>query len=65
MTDFAKRVKLALMEKGKNQKWLEEQVAKIYKGNLNPGVISLAINKGYKTYPEVKIAIAKILGIQF
>lgn len=65
MTKFEKAVKTKLIERGKNQKWLREEVAKEYKGNLDSGVISRAIKGADNVYPQVKIAIARVLGIKF
>ena len=64
MEDFGRKVKAALALNGKNQKWLMAQVGKVYDGNLNPVVMSLAINKGNNVYPQVKLAIAHVLGIK-
>lgn len=65
MTDFAMKVKNELLQRGKTQKWLMEQVGGIYDGRLNSAVMSLAINKENNIYPQVKIAIAHILQITF
>lgn len=65
MTDFEKAVKIKLLQLGKNQKWLLEQVGKVYTGNLDHTVISRAIKGKANVYPQVKIAIAKVLGIRF
>lgn len=63
MTTFAQAVKTELIKRGKKQKWLEDEVRKIYDGAVNHVVISLAINKEMNVYPEVKIAIARVLNI--
>lgn len=65
MTDFEKSVKIRLAELGKNQKWLAEEVRKVYDGVVNAPVITNAIKGSNKVYPQVKIAIAKVLHIQF
>ncbi len=65
MTDFAKNVKNKLNESGMKQKDLVEAVREVYSGKLNPAVMSLAINGDNNVYPQVKIAIAKVLKIQF
>ena len=65
MTAFEKAVKTELIKRGKKQKWLLEQVGKIYGGNLDATVINKAIKGGLNVYPQVKIAIATVLGIRF
>lgn len=65
MTKFEFDVKTKLMQLGKNQKWLLKQVSKVYSGNLDSSVISRAITEKENIYPQVKIAIAKVLGIRF
>lgn len=65
MTKFEKAVKIKLTELGKNQKWLMGEVSKIYDGVVNAVVINRAIKGDIRTYPQVKIAIASVLGIKF
>ncbi len=65
MTKFEKSVKTRLIELGKNQKWLMAQVKTIYKGSIDSSVMTRAIKGDTNVYPQVKIAIAKVLGIKF
>lgn len=63
--DFAKKVKRELALSGKTQTEFVEDVAREYNGRLDASVISRAINGGDNVYPQVKLAIARVLHIQF
>lgn len=65
MTAFEKAVKTELIKRGKNQKWLMQEVAKIYDKPLYASTMSNAIKGALNVHPQLKIAIAKVLGIKF
>lgn len=65
MTGFEKSVKTELIKRGKNQTWLLEQVQAILNKPVYAPAITRAIKGGINEYPQVKIAIAKVLGIKF
>lgn len=63
--DFARQVKAKLALSGITQGEFVDEVKKVYHGRVDSSVISRAINGGDNVYPQVKLAIAKVLHIQF
>lgn len=63
--NFAREVKSKLALYGKTQTEFVEDVSKEYQGRLDASVISRAINGEDNVYPQVKLAIARVLHIQF
>lgn len=63
-TDFGLCVKTELMRRGKNQKWLEEQVTE-RTGLYTDSGYFYKIMTGKRNAPKIVHAICEILGLQF
>lgn len=61
--DFKKKVKYRLIDLGKSQKWLEEQVREQTGLFFDSSYLAKIFN-GERNAPKIKSAICKILNIQ-
>lgn len=63
MLDFGKKVKIALIERGKNQTWLVEEVAKRTGLYIDSAYMSRILS-GQNRSPKIVNSICEILDIQ-
>ena len=63
MLDFGKKVKIALIEQGKNQTWLVEEVAKKTGLYIDSAYMSRILS-GLNRSPKIVNSICEILDIQ-